>query len=95
MLAAPIYVKISRLNGNIVGSLNGTEVEGAEYALLDDKKTLSIIISNQGHLELPMTGSNKRKVVIILGICLAVGGEGLHLWNLQSYRKHRRRRRRK
>lgn len=95
LLAAPIYVKISRLRpeGCIVGSLEGTEVVGADYEIVAN--TLSITISNQGLLELPMTGSNGRKIVIILGICLAVAGEGLYLWNLQSYRKHRRSHRRR
>lgn len=85
LLAAPINIVISRLNGSIAS------VNNEQYTLEITDNTISLTISNQGLLELPMTGSNKRKVVIILGICLAVGGEGLYLWNLQSYRKHRRR----
>ncbi|MBQ4530634.1 MAG: fibro-slime domain-containing protein [Lachnospiraceae bacterium] len=89
LLAAPINISISRLNGSIAS------VNNVQYSLDITNNTILLTVSNQGLLELPMTGSNGRKIVIVLGICLAVGGEGLYLWNLQSYRKHRRRRRRK
>lgn len=86
LLAKQIELVISRAEGTIV--------EGTEYALESDGKTIAITISNQGLLELPFTGNGGRKYIICLGIALAAGGEGLYLWNMYHQSRKRRRQRR-
>lgn len=86
LLAKEIELVISRAEGTIV--------EGTEYPLESDGKTIAITISNQGLLELPFTGSSGRKYIICLGIVLAAGGEGLYLWNMYHQSRKRRRQRR-
>lgn len=86
LLAKAIEVVISRADG--------TTVEGTEYELESDGKTIAITISNQGLLELPFTGSNGKKYIIGFGIALAAGGEGFYLWNMYYQSRKRRRQRR-
>lgn len=86
LLAKQIELVISRAEGTIV--------EGTEYELESDGKTIAITISNQGLLELPFTGNSGRKYIICLGIVLAAGGEGLYLWNMYHQSRKRRRQRR-
>lgn len=78
----------------VISRADGTKVEGTEYALESDGKTIAITISNQGLLELPFTGSSVRKYIICFGIVLAVGGEGVYLWNMYYQSRKRRRQRR-
>lgn len=85
LLARPIELLISRANG--------TTIEGTRYDLESDGKTIAITISNQGLLELPFTGSNRRTYVICLGIVLVAGGEGIYLWNMYHQRKIRHKKR--
>ena len=81
LLAAPINITISRLHGNFA--------EGTEYPLEADGNTLALTISNQGLLSLPMTGSRGRWYVMIAGVVLILGGEGIWLWNLYHNRRKR------
>lgn len=83
LMAAPINIVISRLNGSTAGDGN------SETTLETSGDIVKITISNQGLLSLPMTGSRGRWYVITLGIALIVGGEGIYLWNMYSHRRKR------
>lgn len=89
LMASPINIVISRLHGSTANDGNN------EYSLETEDNTVKITISNQGLLELPMTGSRGRWYVITLGIILIAGGEGLYLWNMYSHRRKRHSQRRK
>lgn len=83
LLAKPIQL--------VINHAEGTTVEGTHYPLDVTGKLIQITISNQGLLELPMTGSRGRYLVIAFGIFLILSGEAFYLWNMyhQNRIRHR------
>lgn len=71
----------------IINHGEGTTVEGNQYPLDATGKVIQITISNQGLLDLPMTGSRGRYIIIACGVLLTIGGETFYLWNM--YHKNR------
>ena len=87
LLAKPVKILINHSEGCVVE-------EDKSYYLESDGKTLQLLISNQGLLELPNTGSRGRYIMIISGILLVILGETFYLWNMYHQNRLRRARRR-
>ena len=89
LLAKPLTIVINHSEGCVVE-------EDKSYYLESDGKTLKLLISNQGLLELPNTGSRGRYIMIISGILLVILGETFYLWNMyhQNRLRHARRKHR-
>lgn len=81
LLANPVPIEINRFHG--------CTVDGEEYVLEMGTDTISIKITNQLRLSLPMTGSQARSIMIGLGTLIAGFGIVFSIYNIKNFKRER------